>query len=361
MPDETPDNFKASPHQTPRPEGRAAFGGFATPVSSTTYTPNQFFDVCLPNASRGCVRIVAWLIRRTLGWCDAQGNPQREHIEVSNSELERRAGVGHDLIRTALNEALSLHFIECVAAGRARSAGDAGATAVYALKWDAAPRCARTPEEFRGFYEGEGHRTDIPNEFFDVIIPRETLAVTKVVGAVIRYSIGFVARHGRRRRHATLAYSRILEVSGMSSRRTLAQAIRTAIEKNYIVRLDPGHFSARISERRSATYAVCWSDRFHLENGITPERTPAERPEDLGITHSEKDTGGRRGHSGKETSLAPQRTPADHSGKETIEIKQLNKTQKQRAETEALLKKANPQPAGKARRRETSVKTSPHP
>ena len=56
------------------------FTGFASPTSNTTYTPNQFFDVCLPNHSRGVVRLVGYMIRRTLGWCDANGNPQHEEI-----------------------------------------------------------------------------------------------------------------------------------------------------------------------------------------------------------------------------------------------------------------------------------------
>ena len=290
------------------------------------------------------MRIVAYLIRKTLGWCDAQGNPQRELIAVSNSELENRAGVGHDMIRRALSEAVSLHFIECVTAGRARSSGDAGETAVYSLKWDATPRYARTLNEFRGFYEGEGHRTDIPNQFFDILIPTETIAVVKVVGSVIRYSIGFVAKHGRRRQQATLAYSQILKVSGLSSRRTLASAIKEALAKKYIVRLDAGYFSARVDERRSATYAVCWSDGFHRESeseavdadSITPKRIPAE----VWITHSEKDTSSPPDHSEWATSNAPKRKPADHSEKDTIETKQLNEKQKQQEAAAELLRKA---------------------
>ena len=321
-------------------EGKTSFPGFAPPTSNTTYTPNQFFDVVLPNSSRGCVRIVAYLLRKTLGWCDALGNPQHEQIAVSNSELERRAGVGHDMIRSALDEAVGMHFIQCVHAGRARSAGDAGETAVYALKWDATPRYARSLDDFRGFYEGEGHRTDIPNQFFDALIPRETIAVTKVVGAVIRYSIGFVAKHGHRRQQATLAYSQILKVSGLSSRRTLAAAIREAVAKKYILRLDPGYFSARLSERRSATYAVCWSDGFHLQinyetGAITPKRIPAE----LGITPSEKDTSRSLERSDAATSNPPKRIPAGHSEKDTIETKQLNEKLKQQKEAAGLLRK----------------------
>lgn len=337
MAHENPHNLIALPPRQPS-AGKGSFPGFAPPTSNTTYTPNQFFDVVLPNASRGCVRIVAYLLRKTLGWCDALGNPQQEQIAVSNSELERRAGVGHDMIRSALDEAVGMHFIQCVQAGRARSAGDAGETAVYALKWDATPRYARSLDEFRGFYEGEGNRTDIPNQFFDALIPSETIAVTKVVGAVIRYSIGFVATRGHRRQQATLAYSQMLKVSGLSSRRTLAAAIREAVAKKYIVRLDPGYFSATLSERRSATYAICWSDGFQAKSedaAITPKRIPAE----VWITPSEKDTSRPLERSDPATSNPPKRIPAYHSEKETIETKQLNEKEKQSGEAAAALKK----------------------
>jgi len=334
----THDNFKALRTETQPNAGRVEFAGFAPPTSNTSYTPNQFFDVCLPNASRGCVRIVAYLIRKTLGWCDAHGNPQREQIEVSHRELERKAGVSHDMIRDALNEALAKHFIECVRRGRASAAGDSGESALYALKWDATPVYARRMDEFRGFYEGEGHRTDIPNEFFDRLIPRETISIIKVVGAVIRYSIGFQAKHGRRRQQATLAYSQILKVTGLSSRRTLAAAIREAIGKNYIVRLDPGYFSAKVSERRSATYCVRWSDAFQEElKAPTTGATDQKRiPAWVWINPSEKDTSDPPDRSDPATRCDPKWKPADRSEKETIETKLLNEKEKQKQAAELL-------------------------
>jgi hypothetical protein len=339
---ENRDNSIASPYAGATAAASATFAGFQPPTSNTTYTPNQFFDVCLPHASQGCLRVVAYLIRRTLGWCDALGNPQRERIEVSHRELERRAGISHAVIRGALDEAIAKHFVECIREGRASSAGDSGEPALYALKWDPRPSYARTLEEFRGFYEGEGHRTDIPNEFFDRLIPSENLSVIKVVGAVIRYSIGYQARRGSRRQQATLAYSQIMKVAGLSSRRTLAQAIRASVARNYIVRLDPCYFSARVSERRSATYAVRWSDGFHAEIPTAPERIPA----DLGINHAEKDTSGSPDHTKKDTSPAPERKPADRTEKDTIETKQLNEKQKQHAD---LLRKEGFDAGGAAR------------
>ena len=58
------------------PSQHEPFTGFALPTSNTTYTPNQFFDVCLPHYPRGVVRLVAFMIRKTLGWCDEHGHPQ---------------------------------------------------------------------------------------------------------------------------------------------------------------------------------------------------------------------------------------------------------------------------------------------
>src|SRR5690349_5002072 len=92
----------------------APFSGFALPTSNTTYTPNQFFDVCLPHYSRGVVRLVGYMIRKTLGWCDEHGNPQHETVSFSYSELEKEAGLSHSMIRLALDEAERGGFIRCL-------------------------------------------------------------------------------------------------------------------------------------------------------------------------------------------------------------------------------------------------------
>src|SRR6186713_274502 len=94
------------------------FVGFAAPTSNTTFTPNQFFDVCLRHYSRGVVRLVGYLIRQTLGWCDADGNPLRERVQISYRELEEKAGISRNMIRRCLDEALAGHFIECVQTGK---------------------------------------------------------------------------------------------------------------------------------------------------------------------------------------------------------------------------------------------------
>src|SRR4051812_12690658 len=107
----------------------APFSGFALPTSNTTYTPNQFFDVCLRHQSRGVVRLVGYMIRKTLGWCDQHGNPLQETINVPYSELEKKAGLGHSMIRESLDQAEHGGFINCVREGQASSRLNSGASA----------------------------------------------------------------------------------------------------------------------------------------------------------------------------------------------------------------------------------------
>lgn len=251
-----------------RTEANRPFVGFAAPTSNTTFTPNQFFDACLPYGSRGVVRLVAYLIRKTLGWCDHEGNPQEEQITVSYRELITRAGISRDMVRQTLDEAVAGHFIECVREGRANAPGEAGQSARYQLRWDASSEYRKRPQDFRGFFEGQGNRTDIPNQFFDVIVPHEPLSVIKAVGAVIRFSIGFQAKRGGRRQQVALSYREIERYARIGSPVDLSKALRTALAKNYLVRLAPGVFSHRFAERRPAIYALRWADDWHSRKGI---------------------------------------------------------------------------------------------
>ncbi len=241
----------------------ASFQGFASPRSNTTYTPNQFFDLCIPHSSRGVVRLVAYLIRRTLGWCDAEGNPQEERVAVSYQELVARAGISRQMIRESLNEALAGHFIRCVRSPRARASGDAGQTALYTLCWDDSDSYVKDPKQFRGFFEREGNRTDIPNEFFDRLIPNEPLAVIKAVGSIIRFSIGFQAQRGVRRQQVRLSYSDIQRYARIAGRATLSAALATALRRNYILRLEQGVFDPDAGRAsRPALYALKWADGY---------------------------------------------------------------------------------------------------
>src|ERR1700683_2482312 len=114
---------------------RQGFGGFALPTSNTTYVPNQFFDVCLPHYSRGTVRIVAHMIRKTLGWGDADGEPQQKRRVISCGELED-TGATRDMINAALSDAIAAHFIRCLRPASPNRAGQRAVSGLYELKWD---------------------------------------------------------------------------------------------------------------------------------------------------------------------------------------------------------------------------------
>ncbi len=292
------------------------FAGFALPTSNTTYTPNQFFDVCLPHYSRGVVRLVGYMIRKTLGWCDSEGKPQHERIRVSFSELSDRAGISREMIRSALAEATAGGFVRRVREGRPNRVGEAAVSAEYELAWDESVEYVKNPKRFQGFFAGEGNRTYIPNQFFDFVLPHETLAVVKVVGSVIRFSIGFQTKWGHRRQQTALSYQTIQNYSKIRNRSTLSEAISTAMDHHYIQRMEEGYFDPNGGlTSKAAVYALQWlhsnADELNGQKNV-----PAKTDE---FDRSEKQTG-----NGQIS------VPAERSEKRTdIQIKESNNTLKQ--------------------------------
>lgn len=304
----------------------APFAGFALPTSNTTYTPNQFFDVCLPHYPRGVVRLVAYIIRKTLGWCDENGQPVTERHAISYAELEKKAGISRDMIHGAIDGAVKGHFIRCARQPKAKTAGVVGVSGQYELQWDEKPEYMKNPMMFRGFFAGEGNRTYIPNEFFDVVVPRESLGVLKVVGSIIRFSIGFQNKWGHRRRNVALSYQHIQNYSKLRDRKTLSDSLKRALDLNYIERVQEGFFDpngGRLS--KTAVYAVKWLNPATEES--IGQKTP---PVEIGLENqSETPTG-----------IGQKTQPDDQSEIPTgIEIKQSNKTLKQQETIAAAFSK----------------------
>jgi len=162
-------------------EAPSRFAGFALPTSNTTYTPNQFFDVCLLliARTRGCLRLVSLMIRKTLGWCDEHGRPQQEQIRLSYADFEA-AGVSRAMIKTATADAIKGRLIRCVRQPESKMAGRASVSALFELNWDESADYVKDSKRFRGFFAGEGNGTYIPNQFFDHVVKTESLAVVKV-------------------------------------------------------------------------------------------------------------------------------------------------------------------------------------
>ena len=273
-----PDN---QPQQAPQtidgfaPSG--GFPGFHRPDANYLYTPNQFFDLCVARCSRGTVRLVGYMLRHLIGWTDKNGNPLYDKVEITQRELERRANVGKSSINAALSEAEELGFIQRVRRGQPNRPGEVAVSNAWAIRWDDSGAYADRLEDFRGFYRGEGHRTTVPNQFFDDILPREKHAVIKVVGAVIRHTIGFTNRTtGGKISEAPLSFNALIEYANCG-RTSLFRAIPEAIGKNYIRVVSRGHFSPNKLAQEASVYAVNW-----FQNRDAPKMEPEEtgqRPE----------------------------------------------------------------------------------
>jgi hypothetical protein len=300
-------------------DGRAApFFGFTLPTSNTTYCPNQFFDVCLPHHSRGVVRLVGYMIRKTLGWCDANGDPQQERFAISYNELEKEAGVSRSEIRKAIDAGVRAGFINCLRKPSPKTAGRTSVTGTYVLRWDHGDGYVKDPKVFDGFFAGEGNRTYIPNEFFDVCLRSETLAVVKVVGSVIRFSIGFQNQWGFRRQQTSLSYLDIQRYAKIRDPKTLASAIRSAVASNYLKIVETGYFDPNGGRTScKATYAIRWlNDKVDAPIG---QKNPAAQT--LGKNQLEKPSGNGRKNPAADRFEIP-------SG---IQITDTNKTLKQQS------------------------------
>ena len=268
---------------TGAPTAAQAFQGYAPPTSSTTYTPNQFFDVVLPRASRGCLRLVAYLIRKTLGWSDEHGNPQNPEATVTYRELIEKAGIGRGRIKEAIEEAVECRFINCLRFGQPHKAGEEGFSALYSLRWDEREDYITDREDFDGFFAGNGNLTHIPNDFFDFTIPNEPLALVKVVGVIIRHTIGFQTKFGFRRQQVEMSFTEIMRRAGIASRSTMSIAIREALDKNHVCKVSEGFFDPNAgADSQAATYGIKWLEQSQDRPRIEPKTTNGSKiePED---------------------------------------------------------------------------------
>ena len=262
--------------------GRAqhAFPGFRPLDANYIYTPNQFFELCLPRHSRGCVRLVGYLLRRTLGWLDTSGRPVEQKIAVTWRELIDDAGISRGAIAKAVEEATAARFIKVVTRGRSKASGTSAQTARYELRWDDSGEWHGDPATFRGFYTGEGRRSPIPDSYFDTIVRGEPLATARVVGIVLRQTIGYQNQFGGRRQQAKLSFSELQRRCGIADRKTLSKSVHSALDSGYIRLAQAGTFDPNAGKTSAAAeYGVRWL------NQDGPETPPAGEPLSVQETH----------------------------------------------------------------------------
>ncbi len=282
--------------QTPAAEGdspsRQAFQGFEPITANFLYCPNQFFDVCLPNCSRGVVRIVAYVLRQTLGWVDEHGDPINEDVTVSYDDLIQKAGVSNGAIGDAIDDAVALGFLRCTQEPKAHAHNQPARNGTYELCWDRTSKYVTDLKSFRGFYASGGNFTTIPNQFFDEILTSEPLSTVKVVGSVIRHTVGYETRTGQRKQVAALSHSFLANYAKISMGRRLNGAIQSALVKRYIQRTTQGVYDSRGREfGKTSEYAIKWRQKD------TSIQSSPKRP----VKQS------RGNHSKKASEIAPKR------------------------------------------------------
>lgn len=241
--------------------GGDAFVGFDRLDANFVMTPNQFLDLCLPHCSRSGARLIGFMIRQILGFRGKDGHLLREQITVSYQELIRHANVSKGSLPKAIGEAERLRFIERIQMGQKSTLGCPAVSALFALRWDQREdgTYAYDLDDFEGFFNGIGRTTPLPNQFFDELLPHESGAVVKVVGCILRHTIGFQDRYGGRRTSTALSYDRIREASGLGGYRHVAAALRHALARGYIRRIRRGTFDANGGRgSKAAVYAVRW-------------------------------------------------------------------------------------------------------
>ena len=262
-----------------------AFPGFPDFRANVTFVPIQFFTVVLPHFPRSVVRLVGYALRKVLGWVDEHGNPTRERLQFTYRELIEQAGVSRESLAEALEEAVRLRCLRCVQKPAPDTAGRAAQSGLYELCWDHEGRYTDAPEAFRGFYFPEAvvieeqagagllrrpkaARKNIPNAFFDYLLPQEPLSVSRVVGALLFYSIQW-GPGGERRIPVTRSITDLSRLTHLS-RHHVHAAVTAACQRGYIEQQDAGHFDPAAGQAsRAATYGIRWTNGVY-ETGAGP-------------------------------------------------------------------------------------------
>ncbi len=257
----------------------ATFPGFPDLQSNVTFTPLQFFTVVLPHRSRGCVRLIGFMLRQLLGWVDENGNPRHEKVSFTYRELTEGAGISRDSIAAAIREALKHRMIECLRPPQRDKAGQPAQSGIYTLRWS--DQYTNSPEEFTGFFRREAvvmsdgsaapvakaARKNIPNAFFDHLLRQERLSIACVVGTLLFRSIEW-GPGGERRQPVCMSVTELSRLTNIS-RTHVHAALTDALRRGYVEHVKAGRFGrGGRADSEAATYRIRW----------TPSAAPTAEP-----------------------------------------------------------------------------------
>ena len=307
-------------------ESTPVFPGFPDFQANVTFTPRQFFTVVVPHPPRGVVRIVGFVLRKILGWVDRNGNPTQTRVRLTYREIVEQAGVSREEIPKALAHAVDNNFIKCVQAPKPDTQGNPARPGIYEICWDREGEYTDNPALFRGFIYREAivipegrpgkpvlrataARKNIPNAYFDQVLPNEKLSVIRLVGALLYYSIQW-GPAGERKMPVSRSISALSRLTRQTRQRTHA-AVLEAQRQGYIDTTDSGFFDTAAGRNsRAATYTIRWVrtpqprssappgtgehgvqasfDRSEKVNGLPIRKSARDRPKKVNGERSEK-------------------------------------------------------------------------
>lgn len=164
---------------------------------------------------------------------------------------------------------------------------------------------------FAGFRQGPGGNfafTMVPNQFLDEIVPFEKPCVTKVVCLILRRTLGWIDERGQRRQQDQVAYSEFAREMNMSMQ-AVADGLKAALEKGYIVRVKPGTLRGpQTGAPEGAWYGLRWAA------GEPGPRLAARPEKQSSESHSKKQS---KGHSRKQSEGYSEKQSEGHSEKQS--------------------------------------------
>jgi hypothetical protein len=246
------------------------FQGFPEFRSNVLYCPKQFFTVVVPHSSVNCIRVVSYMLRKTLGWVDETGEPIEERHAFSYRELEQAAGVSHSRLAEALEEASGGRFIRRTQKARVQTQGVRAQSAAYELCWDE-HQYTDEPSSFRGFFlqptyidqAGQTRlgRKNIPNIFYDYLVRNENRGLIRVVGTLLWYSIDW-GKGGERRQPMKKSLRELVELTKLD-KSSVVRALDEAENRGYVERIERGVFDLSGTKQSSVTvYGIHWTNGY---------------------------------------------------------------------------------------------------
>jgi hypothetical protein len=322
------------------------FRGFPDFRSNVLYCPKQLFTVVIPNSSVNCIRLVSYMLRKTLGWVNEAGDPIQEQHAFGYRDLEGDGGIVHSGLQKAITEALDRKFIGCVQTARMQVQGVRARSASYELLWNESSYTDDI-DKFAGFHlqasyidqDGQTRigRKNIPNVFFDYLVKNESRRVIRVVGTLLWYSIDW-GKGGERKQPVKKSLWDLVELTQLD-KSNVVRALDEAQEKGYVERLERGVFDLSGRKESSTTvYGIHWTDEYTYTHEGLPvgvssneERTkkatqpvlvnaPKRRHEAETGTLQKSDTGLAGERSKKATQNAPETQHSERSKKATYVI-----------------------------------------